>query len=199
MSHLSTIYRENCHFLWTYILQKMPSAERQAAQTNRLIETTNPQEKPSRKVLRRRKAQLRRSFRLANAQGLHYFKASLESLSEISDISPLSAMSDSEEADLDASNSSDYADWDNILGDNWRSCTGQFDAMSLFEDEDDFSGLLSVGIDSDPESGSSRATGSNHSEGSLVSEILDFDADDELEESDEDLDEENQANHMLGK
>jgi hypothetical protein len=166
----------------------MPSAERRAARTNRLIRDYKTARKAFEKRLHHRKARLRRSFRLAKAQGLHHSKASLESLSELSEISPLSAMSEGD-SESDASNSGDY-DFNNSP------------TTSLFEDENHFvvPGLLPVGMDSD--SDSQAASSSSDGEGSLVSDILDFNADDELEERDgEDLDEENQtANHnMLGK
>jgi hypothetical protein len=102
-------------------------------------------------------------------------------------------------------------DWDtqaNILEGNWHTGSLQFDnspTTSLFEDEDHFPGLpIGMDSDSDSQAGSSSSSSSD-GEGSLVSDIMDFDADDELEERDgeesEDLDEENQAaNHnMLGK
>ena len=110
-----------------------------------------------------------------------------------SDISPLSAMS--EGANSDASNSWTSNDYDPPGEDIVLS--NQFDATSFFDDEDAFSGHLSVGTSIDSDSGSSSAN--SRSEGSLVSDILDFDADDELEESDEDMEEENQVNHTLGK
>ena len=171
----------------------MPSGERRAARANRLIRSYRAAQKAAKKRLRHRKTQLRHSFRLAKAQGLRRTKSSLEILSDLSDLSPLSSLS--EEANSDASNSHDY-EWDNILGGNWRSVQfGNSPATSLFEDEDPIPGLLPVSLDSDSESGSSSADSGD----SLVSDILDFDADDELED-DEDLDEENSAaGHSLGK
>ena len=190
----------------------MPSAERRAARTNQLIRDYKSARKAFEKRVRHRKARLRHSFQLAKAQleGAHHYhsNASLESLSELSHIS-LSATSlaegaDSElDLDSDASNSGDY-NWDNILGDNWR--TGSIPSHLEFDnsespatspsgsvgdsDEDSFTGLLPVGIDSDLDAGSSSAD-------SLVSDLLDFDADDELKENSdtdgEDLDEENKA------
>ena len=94
----------------------------------------------------------------------------------------------SEVENSEASNS-DSDNWESILGHNWRSI--QFNnspATSLFEDEDP--ALFPVGANSDSESGSSA---NGHSEGSLVSDVMDFDADDELDSedsSDEDLGEE---------
>jgi hypothetical protein len=133
------------------------------------------------------------------------------------------ADSEPEGVDSDASNSGDYnsesvdsdSDCDNlntgILRDNWHRRGGsgsgsvqlefQFDdtdspASSLFE-EDPFPDLLSVGIDSDDSDSGSYSNAD--SEGSLVSDILNFDADDEHEESSDSDSEENQAlaaNHM---
>jgi hypothetical protein len=106
----------------------------------------------------------------------------------------------SEVKNSDASNSKSD-NWESILGHNWHSI--QFDnspATSLFEGEDPILDLISVGLDSDSESDGSSPRG--HSEGSLVSDVMDFDADDELEDdsSDEELGEEHHPGHYaLGK
>jgi len=160
-------------------------------------ETIDLQKKAAEKRLCHCKTQLCHSFQLAKAQGLHCSKSSLEILTELSNLSPLGENSEEANSD-DASNSDDY-DWDNILGGNWHSVQlGNSPATSLFDDEDSIPGLLPVGIDSDSGSGSSSS--SANSGDSLVSDILDCDADDELEDDKSDLDEENHAaGHSLGK
>ena len=169
----------------------MPSSERRPARAKRLIREYRTAQKAFKKRFYRRKARLRRSFQLAR------FRHSKTSL-ELSDLSPLSANSEIESSDT---SNSDSDNWGSILGHNWRSI--QFDnspTTSLFEDEDDpIPALFPVGSDSDSESGSSA---NDHSEGSLVSDVMDFDADDELEDSsDEELGEEHRpaGHYALGK
>ena len=136
------------------------------------------------------------SFQLAKVQGLCHSKSSLEILTELSNLSPLGENSEEANSD-DTSNSDDY-DWDNILGENWRSVQlGNSPATSLFDDEDSVPGLLPVGIDSDSGSGSSSSSANS---GDMVSDILDCDADDELEDDKSDSDGENHVTgHSLGK
>ena len=98
-----------------------------------------------------------------------------------------------------ADSDSDHAsNSDNYDLDNWDS--DHFHASSLFEDEDPFGpGLLPVGIDSDSGSDSGSSSANSHSEGSLVSDILDFDADDEREENSEDGEGMDEGEYILSK
>lgn len=152
----------------------MPSGERRPARAKQLIRQYQNVRRAFKKSLARRKAKLRQTFRHANAQGFR--QAALDPLSELSDSSPLSTFSG-----LSGNSESDGDYWDNILGPNWWG-----DSEDLFSDVDDpLAHPVPAGLDSDSEA---RFSASNDS--SLVSNLLDFDADDELEDDSdgEDLD-----------
>jgi hypothetical protein len=155
----------------------MPSGERRPARAKQLIQQYQNARRAFKKRLAQHKAKLRRTFRRANAQGFQQARcAALDPLSELSASSPQSAFSEPP-GNLDG----DTGNWDSILGPNWQG-----DSMGLFSDEDDPLALPIptglVRLDSDSEA---RFSASNESDGSLVSNLLDFDADDEFEPEDD--------------
>lgn len=153
----------------------MPCGSRRPARAKRLIREFKAAKKAYKKQLLHRQNRLRHSFRFANTQlGHQGYQGSDQS--ELSDLSSLSNT---------ASDTSSQA---------YEGSNGHFSSMTSGDDDDQsMPDLPPIGSDSDTDLEFSSEAGSDRS---LIDEVLDFDADDEL---DEEGDENNSPQLPLGK
>lgn len=146
----------------------MPSGERRPARAKRLVRHYARSKKEFAKHERQRKVALRRSFHIANCTvGRTPARNSLSSFSECAEYS---------------SSDSEYPDWDNLFGPEWRTRHHQgFTPPSqrlnhIFDDDDALPNLLPLDGDA---SNSSSGWISTDGDEDYDSDMLDPDADDE--------------------
>ena len=146
----------------------MPSGERRSARASRLMRYFQAAKNAAKKSLRRRKGRLRHIFRHARQEEHGQRQDDLSSISSMSDIMSFT-FSESESASLNSSADS-FMDTDNT----------SFTSISDGEESDDDEPMPELAAVYDSESEDED----EEMESDGVSDLLDFDADDELEETD---------------